>query len=1190
MALVQLKENEGNYNDAVSLLVDYDKRYEALECAQRYEDEGQMLREDLLASTLAVRYAKMCERHLPSQKSQNQLVKFIKFMADPMDCVYYLKVAKKHHEAYNILCSERKFDEACRICAAQGWVDEGLKLAETKKNEKWTLQFIYQKAITSLVQNDKIDSSTITKLRSLTSKNTTGDQIRANAWLLLGKSNHDFFECRKAFTLYISTKNTAGSLEAFNSMSQFCITGSKSAAITIEQVLDACSTATDTSLLLNNVMNKSPLSAAQEHKLSLLEEFYGLQRHFSDQDIYFVIPGKQIWIMLYGEHGAFDTDYDGMIKIDSNKAMKAISSHVQTFLKRWKENDELQVCQLFHSRLSTFRFHKQLEDKGCVKTSFKMAYPGKLVYAYLKLCYLGLEISEFGSGDIDSKYIVELLLNFCKPAATLYLGVTKGQMESIAKSPLAALLEEWSVKTLQKSDYDFHVDDWLEAWAILSILGKDRLLRQLNKCTAHARTLPKDKLPAVYRYDKSENAIVHIFSMWIRSCILIQEQKKVITSTKVCLHLFLKAIARQKNIRQTLSITNLVNILTIHTTALLALTTLCNVMQQRSPGVFVPISYERVLNIFDNIGRQANMDSFGVLDACINDEKVVKAYEKMKVNQHAIQNIQTDITDLLWQILDMLLGRLVNMQFFHPFVDAMRSQDCIKRGETRHCLLLILVLFGNLTEIDKLSTPSRLQVYHCCINEAFESLKDVPDEECQKIRKAFAMFSTSSNTTGFFIAINHLINTADSQDYITRISARMHPWRFEWERAQMARLPSRPLLLAKIQPAHDHMQAQESNTRSYEQDSTSQFHLEESSHPDELLAASLQHHVMELCFKSPVAPLHVESGHLRSSVSGGDKVSLSDVHTTARAIITANEGSSSGPHVNPTNVVTLKSQASVEPPEENLEDLYEELKNSTFTLSALFKHDKHNSQTIAEESKFLVETDPSMLDDTFCRYCGIPLTADNATETIAEGERIPDEQHETPVFKTEGDEVIAEAYESHCIDEKHVNNLKAYNSFTSLKRNFYEPLKEKLHEVLQDLRKFEEENITAHLRAIVQAIQKELEGNEGALKHLMYGANWKMGASLIEREMLGRMDKLIVAAAEKLFKEQERVQKEQHLHEQAASTGGLDRDDGNLSGDSDGNESEEEISKNVDPIAAKEKEKQRKRANKKARKQRRKQQ
>ena len=195
-------------------------------------------------------------------------------------------------------------------------------------------------------------------------------------------------------------------------------------------------------------------------------------------------------------------------------------------------------------------------------------------------------------------------------------------------------------------------------------------MKQLDKCTKHANTLPKAEVPPVYVRDSQSDGYMHIVSMWIRSCILIQSDKRVIASSKVVLRYFLEVIARRKSIRLTLSITNLVNILTIHTTALLSLTALCNFMQRKSSNVLVPNSYERVLNVFDNIGKQVSKDSIKVLDACMKNNKVLKAYDKIKTSQNAVQHIQDDITHLLQKTLDMLLG--IYSPYFQPLKDALK--------------------------------------------------------------------------------------------------------------------------------------------------------------------------------------------------------------------------------------------------------------------------------------------------------------------------------------------------------------------------------------------------------------------------------------------------------------------------------------------------------------------------------------
>lgn len=108
-------------------------------------------------------------------------------------------------------------------------------------------------------------------------------------------------------------------------------------------------------------------------------------------------------------------------------------SHVQAFLQKWKKRDELQACQMFRSRLASFQFHKQLEDRGCIKRSFK-SLPLRTLPSYLQLCCTGLQLSNFGNGEIKRSYIIQLLVNFFKPTAAFYFGLSRGDFERVAKS------------------------------------------------------------------------------------------------------------------------------------------------------------------------------------------------------------------------------------------------------------------------------------------------------------------------------------------------------------------------------------------------------------------------------------------------------------------------------------------------------------------------------------------------------------------------------------------------------------------------------------------------------------------------------------------------------------------------------------------------------------------------------------
>ena len=1181
MGLVRIKEEEGNYDDAVKLLDDNKKRERALDCAQRYEREGHILREELLASSLAIRYAKMCEPAL-TQKDRVWLVKLVNFMGDPMDRVYYLKMAKKYREALNILCNEGSFNEAYRVCAAQGWVDDGLKLAEEKKNHQWIQQFIFQKTITSLCRPDiKLDPVIITKLHSLMNNPSTNDQVRAKACILIGKTNSDFFVCRRAFGLYFSAHNAAGCVEAFNLMMQFRIKGSKSTAIGIKDTLNVCSTAFGLIHLLDAIIsNESPLNEAQKQKLAMVEEFYGLQKQVSNPNVYFVPPEQQIWVEFYN---AFDTDPDGMIKINSTLALQLIDKHVKKFLERWQKNDELDICELFHARLSTFDFHKQLEDEGCVKRSFKIKYPARQVYEYLKLCCSGVQISEFGKREINESYVLQLLTNVFKPMVAVYLGVTKGQMEWLAKCPCATLLEQHSLKIVQNIDHDFHVDDWLAAWMILSVLGKDHLLlRQLDKCTANAKMFSREKIPSTYRYSGNENAYVHVFSLWIRSCLLLQEERRVITSSKVMLHFFLDGIIGNRKLRPSLSIPNLLNILTIHSAALLLLTALCNFLQRKRSNVLFPFSFERALNVFDNIGKLSS-DHVTVFDACMNDTSVLKANDKMRDNRFALLSIQKEITSLLRQILDLLLGigTSKHSKFYCPLCDSMRSDINLRRGDARHCLLLSLVLLLNLTEIDKACSLNDIQTYHQCIIDAFTHLQHSGGEEWQTLGKACDILSSSSNTSGFISAIYHLITIADPHDHVVRIIVKQQPWKFELEKAQITQFPSHPLLPTVSPLTQSAMGKGYRNPSRNDKQAADGVRLTPSqlqSTPSTNPSTNSLKQAIDSSFS-----------HSAQVLSSRHVSSASNVHGT----IERSESVISSPPTSPlpTGIATaeLTSQSSVEAYERdenrlNLIEADEELND--LTLASPFVLDRQSSETMAKQPTVTVtdaiSEDAFMLEETFCRYCVISLTSDEVVAPVTEhGEEVAGEHQEAPSSEKVDDQLSMERFTSHCNSETHARNKKAYEIFTTYKRDYYEPLKDRLCKVLQDLKDFEKEDVASSLRTTIQSIEKQLENNERELNDLTLAGQWKEAASTIERNMYGRMDSLIDDAEKRLSKERARLQREQHDREQAARIEmSADEDRSQLENEA-GSQSEEEISSKLDPIDAKEKERQRKRLRKK---------
>ena len=1112
------------------MLVDNGRRDEALEYSLRYENEGQELRNELRSSTLALRFAKQICDQVQTQKSCNQLVQLTKYMNNPDHRIAYLKIAKKYRETFNILCTERKYDDACRLCMAQGWFDEGLKLAEGKKNQRWTLQFVFLKAISGISRDGKIGDEISMRLQSLTKGNAATSHVKAKVYLLLGRSSREFFFCRQALKYYTEVYNLPGCVESFSLMVQYRKGDVKN---DIKQILDICSKASFITEVIKKILNHQLLSEAEHRILTQIEEFYGLQKSASDQNSYCLLSREKIWVQFYGENSKVDTDLDGMIQIDSTKVLKAVLKHIQKYLKQWKENDELQVCQQFRSELKSFRFHTQIQDGGYVLESYKMKYSRSSIYDYLKLCCLGLEISAFSSGAIDAEYILHLLSNILTPAAMLYLDVTKRQMQWIATCAASSLLEQYATTKLQ----NFDMNNWLEAWRILSIIGNKSLVKfwsQLKQYEEHINSLSEHKIPKTYVLDIS-GKYVHVFSMWIRSCELIQKEQRVVASSKVILHYVLKPFIHHRDIRRTLSITNLVNILIIHSTALLSVTALCNHLLGKPSHVLIPESYLSILNVFDNIGRLANKECIGVFKASMNDDRVMKAYYR----QHAVLNLQREITPLLWEILNSLLGISKRFQYFRPLEHSMQSEMCIKRGEARHCLVLVLILFGNLTEIDQQCTPDKLLSYHTCINSALQVLNNCNHREYQTLQKAYTILSSSANATGFFSAIGHIINVADPQEKLVRISVKTRPeWRFDFNQAHTREYPARSLLSTKTIPLQTQVMTEAKQSTHASPD-----------HPANTESTATQN-----------LP---QRGNVHVSSQSQFPMKISD------AVLTPE------PNEQPLEIVPDASDRI------NFED-DEDLKHVAQTDHSVFE--RQSSENIASTESIQSEKteDVSMISKEYCMLCETSLRPDDteASTTEKNDERQMADSKDT-LLQVHEEESSLETYTAHLDSEKHAANVKDHECMIVIKRDHYEPLKEQLYGVLKELKRFVDENSDSNLHMTIQEIEKEITSNDESIDRFVAYAQWKDCVLRMQHDMLGKMKSLIHNVPSLLAKEQERIvlreqyERTAYTQESFGATAADEPSDEDIGGQSD-----EEINEKLNRSKAKEKERQGRRSRK----------
>ena len=505
-----------------------------------------------------------------------------------------------------------------KLYDTRGEHSKGLRLAEAKRDEKWIAIFVFNKATVELVSNGRIENPDIvSQLKCFLS----GEDVcrKARASLLLGMSSKDVALCQKALEHY-NLSNPVGYVEAFNFIVE------QKQPIPYSYTIKACSKATDIIDAIKHFKEKSNQQLVMEdvhyNTLVQVEDFYGLQKQHGRNEYHF--PSREcqhLWISF--SSSSTMSDLDGVMVIEAEYALSVVCQRMEQYLKMWKTDDELGVCKSIRQKMVGYQFHKQMEDGGYLQQSFRIMYPAAQLYGYLRLLNTGLEVCEFGrSATFHKEDLVRLLIVFILPQASIHLDVTKGHMGVLKQSTSGECMLNLATSILNKSDDQFIMDEWLEVWRIHNVMGKGTM--ELDRNLQSRVNKMRDPPPHSFRFDSHYNKHDHMFALWLKSCLLIRKENRVMTSSKLMLHFVLDTLARRRTLHSTLSMTNLVNILTVHSVALLSLATVCNQSLRQPFKAFVPSSYQHVIRHFDNLNRQNDSDK-RLLEACMVDVTVLKA-------------------------------------------------------------------------------------------------------------------------------------------------------------------------------------------------------------------------------------------------------------------------------------------------------------------------------------------------------------------------------------------------------------------------------------------------------------------------------------------------------------------------------------------------------------------------------------
>lgn len=129
-----------------------------------------------------------------------------------------------------------------------------------------------------------------------------------------------------------------------------------------------------------------------------------------------------------------------------------------------------------------------------------------------------------------------------------------------------------------------------------------------------------------------------------------------------------------------------------------------------------------------------------------------------------------------------------------------------------------------------------------------------------------------------------------------------------------------------------------------------------------------------------------------------------------------------------------------------------------------------------------------MVDETFCRVCACALSP---AEDVSASE-----------------ESGTNYYSNHCRTENHIRNSTIYERFNSEEKDYYNPMKEALRELLSKGVALYQELKDGQLQSKIGEFEKELKESDIEITKIRDSAEWREGVTLLQGNLSGKMGML----------------------------------------------------------------------------------
>ena len=653
----------------------------ALTKSWEYEQNGYVtdpkFSPDLLSYKLARFYFK--------RKEYPNLLEVLKYSTDVENMAKMFKKAKLYDEAFLVYFTSKHYLDAHKLALGQGWFSKASDVAIAEGNDNMLLaQAILLEAKEHVHMEHSSDFSSlqggtkniISKVAKLTDSND--GLIKAEAFLVLGmlRQSQDYY--MKAVNQFEREGCKAGMLESMNLLKE----------ASDEIVLNCCHIAKALSKVLQEACD---LNADLQQTM----KFYGL---LYVENAYLVTEHGLCFVSLECllKHQCKDdpVDLDGMIHLKPT-VREIFAQRFESFVSHWLARFNLKSklllkCQSLdlHSELWQ---HRQL---SCQYTTEQVSE--SVMLDYIQNCLHVLELKVITEEKVDG-LLAHLEVIFSPSVSVCLPCLSRSHILAIRKSAkllstfrrkvefdVSHICRHGNLETQEK----IPIDLWLSTWRLGSISYPNIkiLLAKMEELDNRVNEGRPDSCPPGFTFRHHEKCYLHIFHFWLQSCFEIRANAKALLGAKLAILHFLGSIAESSQI--SISISNIVNVLTVHCMALFAIIAHASCSMKPQEFVF-PQFFQRIVVLFDSMNTYRGGQDFSLFSAC-NQEVVTHSDCLRLINE---------CRSLLNRALGYLVGTEEGPQKFCVLRFAMHKYG--HTAQAMQCLVLTLIILGNLSLIQE---------------------------------------------------------------------------------------------------------------------------------------------------------------------------------------------------------------------------------------------------------------------------------------------------------------------------------------------------------------------------------------------------------------------------------------------------------------------------------------------------------